>query len=120
VKGTERQARQRLREQRLAGARGPDEQDVRLGELDLVLAALLADLDPLVVVVDRDGQLLLGLLLADHVLVEELLDLVGTGGLTCRCRPSTRRSSAMMSLQTSTHSSQMKTVGPAISLRTSF
>src|SRR5687768_14023307 len=26
----------------------------------------------------------------------------------------------MMSLQTSTHSSQMKTVGPAISLRTSF
>src|SRR5258705_1783256 len=29
-------------------------------------------------------------------------------------------SSAMMSLQTSTHSSQMKTVGPAISLRTSF
>src|SRR5580765_710144 len=29
-------------------------------------------------------------------------------------------SSAMMSLQTSTHSSQMKTVGPAISFRTSF
>src|SRR5580693_3394524 len=29
-------------------------------------------------------------------------------------------SSAMMSLQTSTHSSQIKTVGPAISLRTSF
>src|SRR5258708_27863642 len=29
-------------------------------------------------------------------------------------------SSAMMSLQTSTHSSQMNTVGPAISLRTSF
>ena len=26
----------------------------------------------------------------------------------------------MMSLQTSTHSSQMKTVGPAMSLRTSF
>src|SRR5215203_5853500 len=31
-----------------------------------------------------------------------------------------RLSSAMMSLQTSTHSSQMKTVGPAMSLRTSF
>src|SRR5437763_11669525 len=29
-------------------------------------------------------------------------------------------SSAMMSLQTSTHSSQMKTVGPAMSFRTSF
>src|SRR5258706_12102979 len=35
-------------------------------------------------------------------------------------RLSKRLSSAMMSLQTSTHSSQMKTVGPAISLRTSF
>src|ERR1044071_61919 len=35
-------------------------------------------------------------------------------------RFSNRLSSAMMSLQTSTHSSQMKTVGPAISLRTSF
>src|SRR5262245_4653712 len=35
-------------------------------------------------------------------------------------RFSKRLSSAMMSLQTSTHSSQMKTVGPAMSLRTSF
>src|SRR5213593_1649877 len=35
-------------------------------------------------------------------------------------RFSNRLSSAMMSLQTSTHSSQMNTVGPAISLRTSF
>src|SRR3954462_1811709 len=35
-------------------------------------------------------------------------------------RFSNRLSSAMMSLRTSTHSSQMKTVGPAISLRTSF
>ena len=35
-------------------------------------------------------------------------------------RASNRLSSAMMSLQTSTHSSQMNTVGPAISFRTSF
>ena len=57
---------------------GPDQQDVRLRELDLVPAArLLLDLDALVVVVDRDRQLLLGLLLPDHVLVEELLDLLG-------------------------------------------
>src|SRR5258706_12205086 len=35
-------------------------------------------------------------------------------------RASNLLSSAIMSLQTSTHSSQMKTVGPAISLRTSF
>src|SRR3954466_5426719 len=35
-------------------------------------------------------------------------------------RFSKRLSSAMMSLQTSTHSSQMNTVGPAMSFRTSF
>src|SRR5437763_16198004 len=35
-------------------------------------------------------------------------------------RFSKRLSSAMISLQTSTHSSQMNTVGPAISFRTSF
>ena len=66
---------QRLRQQRLAGAGGADEQDVRLVELDVVAAArLLLDLDALVVVVDRDRELLLGAFLADHVLVEELLD----------------------------------------------
>jgi hypothetical protein len=64
-----------LREKRLAGAGRADEQDVRLRQLDLVLAARrLLDLDPLVVVVDRDGELLLRLFLADDVLVEELLD----------------------------------------------
>ncbi len=66
---------QRLREQRLAGAGRADQQDVRLGQLDVVPAArLLLDLDALVVVVDRDRELLLGLFLADDVLVEELLD----------------------------------------------
>ena len=66
---------ERLREQRLAGAGRADQQDVRLGQLDVVAAArLLLDLDPLVVVVDRDGELLLGPFLADDVLVEELLD----------------------------------------------
>ena len=44
----------------------------------------------------------------------------GTGSCERVPRFSNRLSSAMMSLQTSTHSSQMKTVGPAISLRTSF
>ena len=67
---------QRLREQRLAGAGRADQQDVGLGELDVVAAArLLLNLEPLVVVVDRDRELLLGQLLADDVLVEELLDL---------------------------------------------
>src|ERR1700741_2917235 len=44
----------------------------------------------------------------------------GVGSEERTPRLSKRLSSAMMSLQTSTHSSQMKTVGPAISLRTSF
>jgi hypothetical protein len=44
-----------------------------LAELDLVLLALVAQ--ALVVVVDRDRQDLLGLLLADHVLVEDAADL---------------------------------------------
>ena len=59
------QARQGLREQRLAGAGGTDQEDVRLLQLD-VAARLLGEVDPLVVVVDRDRQLLLGLLLADR------------------------------------------------------
>ena len=67
---------QRLREQRLAGARRADQHDVRLDQLDVVAAArLLLDLDALVVVVDGDRQLLLRALLADDVLIEELLDL---------------------------------------------
>ena len=52
---------------------GPDEQDVRLLELDLV--DRVAGVDPLVVVVDGDREDLLGPLLADDVLVERGLDL---------------------------------------------
>jgi hypothetical protein len=40
-----------------------------------------AELDPLVVVVDRDRQDLLGLVLADDVVVQELVDLPGLGQL---------------------------------------
>src|SRR5258708_5637194 len=75
--GDVQQARERLREQRLARARGADQQDVRLGQLDVVLLA--AALQALVVVVDRDREDLLGLHLADHVLVEDLADLVRAG-----------------------------------------
>ena len=90
--GDREQLGQRLRQQRLAGAGRADQQDVRLGELDLVAAArLLLDLDALVVVVDRDRELLLGLFLADDVLVEELLDFLGTGqggpGAAARLEP---------------------------------
>jgi hypothetical protein len=70
-------------------------------------------LEALVVVVDGDGQHLLGPLLADHVLVENGVDLLRLGQLVW---PSSATlsciSSRMMSLQSSTHSSQMKTDGP--------
>src|SRR5437762_2635730 len=69
--------REGLREEGLAGARGTDEENVRLLQLDL--ARLAARLDSLVVVVDRDGEDLLRPLLADHVLVEDVLDLGGFG-----------------------------------------
>src|SRR5467141_825278 len=64
---------QRLREQRLAGAGGADQENV--GFLQLDVAVVVARLDPLVVVVDGDGEDLLGALLADDVLVEDALDL---------------------------------------------
>ena len=58
----------------------PYQQDVGLGELDRLLLGCarptrLPGLHPLVVVVDRDRQRLLGGLLADDVLLEELVDL---------------------------------------------
>jgi hypothetical protein len=63
---------QRVGKQRLAAARRSDEQDVRLRKLHIV-AARPVHLDALVVVVDSDSELLLGLLLADHVFVQESL-----------------------------------------------
>ena len=78
-------AGQRLREQRLADARGADEQDVRLVELDVVVAQRRR-VDALVVIVDRDGERLLRLLLPDHVLVERVLDLLRRRDLRDRFR----------------------------------
>jgi hypothetical protein len=71
-----------------------------------VRAALLVHLDALVVVVDRHRQLLLGGVLADHVLIQVLLQfqrlrqLVGS-------RQAGRPSSSRIELQTAMHSSQM-------------
>jgi hypothetical protein len=66
-------AGQRLHEQGLAAAGGPDEEDVPLLDLDLAGLAVLAD--ALVVVVDGDRERLLGPVLADDVLVQLLVDL---------------------------------------------
>jgi hypothetical protein len=64
---------QRLRQQRLADAGGAYKQDVGLLQLHVLHHA--AVIHPAVVVVDGDGERLLRLLLADHVLVQDILDL---------------------------------------------
>src|SRR6266702_267301 len=67
---------QRLGEQRLARAGRAEQQDVGLGQLDaFVTRPVLAGLNALVVVVHGHRQGLLGLVLADYVRVEELVDL---------------------------------------------
>ncbi len=75
---------QSMRKQRLAAAGGADQQDVRLRQLYIV-AARPVHLDALVVVVDRDGELLLGLLLADHIFVEKGLYFKRLGKMRRRC-----------------------------------
>ena len=66
-------ARERLREQRLPAAGRAEQEDVRLLQLDLALVDL-AHADALVVVVDRDGERALRLLLRDDVVVEDGVD----------------------------------------------
>src|SRR6266699_4657942 len=64
--------RQRLRQQRLARTGRTDQQDVRLRQLDVVVLGLM--IEALVVIVDGDREHLLGVALADHVIVENLAD----------------------------------------------
>jgi hypothetical protein len=71
------------------------------------------------VVVHGNRKDALGLLLADDVFVENLDDVLGVGTPSRDFTIEDLFSSRMMSMQSSTHSSQMNTVGPAISLRTS-
>ena len=78
--------RERLREQRLAHAGRPEQEDVRLVQLDVVLPARGARVDALVVVVHGHGERLLGVFLADHVLVEDVLDLLRRRDLRDRFR----------------------------------
>src|SRR5690606_31170513 len=70
-------AGQGLGQQRLAAARGAQQQDVALLQLHVV--GPHARVDPLVVVVHRHRQRLLGRFLADYVLVEDLLDFLRPG-----------------------------------------
>ncbi|OIQ70245.1 hypothetical protein GALL_481440 [mine drainage metagenome] len=64
--------RQRLRQQRLARTGRSDQQNVGLRQFDVVVLGLV--IEPLVVIVDGDREHLLGVALADHVIVENLAD----------------------------------------------
>ena len=77
VNGTSSVRAERLGQERLAAAGRPDQEDVRLLQLDV--AALGAVRQALVVVVHRHAQDALGLLLPDHVVVQHPLDLRGGG-----------------------------------------
>src|SRR5262249_41877168 len=68
-------ARQRLRQQGLARTGWTDQQDVRLRELDVVVLGLVVE--PLVMIVHRHREHLLGVILTDHVIVENLAYLFG-------------------------------------------
>ena len=70
-------------------------------------------------VVHGDREHALGAVLADDVVVEHLADSAGVGTPSVDFTIEVLFSSRMMSMHSSTHSSQMNTVGPAISLRTS-
>jgi hypothetical protein len=59
------------------------------------------------------------MVLPDDVIIEDLADLLGVGTPSRVFTMCVLCSSRMISMQSSTHSSQMNTVGPAISLRTS-
>ena len=98
---------QGLRQERLARAGGPDQQDVRLvdhhvGDFRVVHQAL-------VVAVDGHGQHFLGVLLADDVLIElgDHLARRGDLGESCLPVPRRRRSCSRIDWQRSMHSPQM-------------
>lgn len=60
----------------LAGTGGPDHEHVGFFNLDIIHRV---GLHPFVVVVDRHGNDLLGIFLADHIIVQLCLDLRGAG-----------------------------------------
>ena len=69
---------QSLSEQRFAGAGGAQHQNVALLKLHIVAAA---EIDPLIVIVDRHGQRHLGSLLSDDIFIQHRPDLLGGGQL---------------------------------------
>src|SRR6516165_4499674 len=68
-------ARERLRQQRLARTSWADQQDVRLRELDVVVLGLVVE--ALVVIMDRDREHLLGVILTDDIVIKNFAYLLG-------------------------------------------
>src|SRR5439155_9197848 len=85
---------ERLGKQGLAAASRTDQKNVALLQLDLV--DLHPGVDTLVVVVDRDREDFLGSVLADHVLVQLVVDLLGWGKLCNRRLSPTSRSALLV------------------------
>src|SRR5215467_6468754 len=75
-------ARKSLRQQRLARAGWADQQDVRLRELDLVVLGLVVE--TLVVIMDRDREHLLGVILTDDIVVKNFANLLGSRNAVAR------------------------------------
>ena len=73
----------------------------------------------LVVIVDGDRKHLFGARLTDHIFIEKIADLTWGRHPSADLLSEALCSSLMISIQSSTHSSQMNTVGPAISFFTS-
>jgi len=80
--GNIQNSRQRLRQQRLAGACRADQQDVGLGQFDVVVLALVVN--ALVVVVHGHRQDLLRGLLADNIIVQDFVDVLRVGNFAGR------------------------------------
>src|SRR2546425_2683712 len=76
--------REGLRQQRLAGAGRSDQQDVRLRELDVVVLSLVVE--TLVVVMDRDREHLLGVILTYDIVVKNFAYLLGRRDAVARLR----------------------------------
>ena len=83
-------AGERLGKQRLAATGGPDEEDVRLGQLDV--RTLLTVVQTLVVIVHRNRENALGFFLANDIVIEDVTNFLGRGyaavlfGNKCRFR----------------------------------
>ena len=110
-------ARQGLGKQGLARAGRSDQQNIRFRQLHIIVLGRM--IEALVMIVDGNRQYPLGLRLADDIVVQNLADFLRRRNAVTLLTSEDLFSSRMMSMQSSTHSSQMNTVGPAMSLRTS-